>query len=181
MADESHDIRGLVQSVVQEFIKAEHSRSEPAYKTELQEEKRRRETLEQRVNELVAENERARAKAEEAERSSTIRAELQKLGVAKVDLAYKAVRDEIVRGDDGRLQAQDGADYRDYLHRFVGDNPELLPARLTGGSGATSSQRNASGSAPVDLDKIRPGMSADELERARQEVARVASQTLRGY
>jgi hypothetical protein len=181
MADESNDIRGLVQSVVQEFIKAEHSRSEPAYKTELQEEKRRRETLEQRVNELVAENERARAKAEEAERSSTIRAELQKLGVAKVELAYKAVRDEIVRGDDGRLQAQDGADYRDYLHRFVGDNPELLPARLTGGSGATSSQRNASASAPVDLDKIRPGMSADELERARQEIARVASQTLRGY
>jgi hypothetical protein len=181
MADESNDIRGLVQSVVQEFIKAEHSRSEPAYKTELQEEKRRRETLEQRVNELVAENERARAKAEEAERSSTIRAELQKLGVAKVELAYKAVRDEIIRGDDGRLQAQDGADYRDYLHRFVGDNPELLPARLTGGSGATSSQRNASSSAPVDLDKIRPGMSPDELERARQEVARVASQTLRGY
>jgi hypothetical protein len=181
MADESNDIRGLVQSVVQEFIRAEHSRSEPAYKTELQEEKRRRETLEQRVNELVAENERSRAKAEEAERSSTIRAELQKLGVAKVELAYKAVRDEIVRGDDGRLQAQDGADYRDYLHRFVGDNPELLPARLTGGSGATSSQRNASGSAPVDLDKIRPGMSAEELERARQEVARVATQTLRGY
>ena len=181
MADESNDIRGLVQSVVQEFIKAEHSRSEPAYKTELQEEKRRRETLEQRVNELVAENERARAKAEEAERSSTIRAELQKLGVAKVELAYKAVRDEIVRGDDGRLQAQDGADYRDYLHRFVGDNPELLPARLTGGSGATSSQRNASASAPVDLDKIRPGMSPDELERARQEIARVASQTLRGF
>lgn len=181
MADESNDIRGLVQSVVQEFIKAEHSRSEPAYKTELQEEKRRRETLEQRVNELVAENERARAKAEEAERSSTIRAELQKLGVAKVELAYKAVRDEIVRGEDGRLQAQDGADYRDYLHRFVGDNPELLPARLTGGSGATAGQRNAAASAPVDLDKIRPGMSPDELERARQEVARVASQTLRGF
>jgi hypothetical protein len=181
MADELHDIRGLVQSVVQEFIKADHARSEPTYKTELQEEKRRRESLEQRVNELVAENERARAKAEEAERSSTIRAELQKLGVAKVELAYKAVRDEIMRGDDGRLQAQDGADYRDYLHRFVGENPELLPARLTGGSGATSSQRNASASASVDLDKIRPGMSADELDRARQEVARVASQTLRGF
>ena len=181
MADETSDIRVLVHAAVQEFIKAEHTRSEPAYKTELQEEKRRRETLEQRVNELVAENERARAKAEEAERSSTIRAELQKLGVAKVELAYKAVRDEIVRGEDGRLQTQDGADYREYLHRFVGDNPELLPARLAGGSGATPNQRNASGSAPVDLDKIRPGMSADELERARQEVARVASQTLRGF
>ena len=188
MADETNDIRGLVQSVVQEFIKAEHTRTEPAYKTELQEEKRRRETLEQRVNELVAENERARAKADEAERSSTIRAELQKLGVAKVELAYKAVRDEIVRGEDGRLQTQDGADFRDYLHRFVGDNPELLPARLAGGSGASQSasgatpnQRNASAAAPVDLDRIRPGMSAEEMDRARQEVARVASQALRGF
>jgi hypothetical protein len=181
MAEEANDIRGLVHAVVQEFIKAEHSRVEPAYKTELQEEKRRRETLEQRVNELVAENERARAKAEEAERSSTIRAELQKLGVAKVELAFKAVRDEIVRAEDGRLQSQDGVDFRDYLNRFVGDNPELLPARLAGGSGATSIQRNSPGSASVDLDKIRPGMSQDELERARQEVARVASQTLRGY
>jgi hypothetical protein len=180
MAEESNDIRGLVHAVVQEFVKAEHTRSEPAYKAELQEEKRRRETLEQRVNELVAENERARAKAEEAERSSTIRAELQKLGVAKVELAYKAVRDEIVRVEDGRLVAPDGEDFRDYLKGFVSENPELLPARLTGGSGATPGQRGSSGSGAVDLDKIRPGMSADELERVRQEVARVASQALRG-
>src|SRR5271169_2517919 len=181
MAEEGNDVRGIVQAVIQEFVKAEQSKVEPAYKTELVEERRRRESLEQRVNELVAENERSRQKAEEAERSTTIRAELQKLGVAKVELAYKAVRDEIVRGDDGRLQAHDGVDFRDYLHRFVGDNPELLPARLAGGSGATSGQRNASRSAAVDLDRIRPGMSAEELERARQEVARVASQTLRGF
>jgi hypothetical protein len=179
MAEETNDIRSLVQAVVQEFVKAEHSRSEPAIKTELQEEKRRRETLEQRVNELVAENERARAKAEEAERSSTIRAELQKLGVQKVDLAYKAVRDDIQRVDDGRLVAADGNDFRDYLKSFVSENPELLPARLAGGSGASAGQR-ASSSGATDLDKIRPGMSADELERVRQEVARVALQTLRG-
>ena len=46
--------------------------------------------------------------AEEAERSSSIRAELQRLGVAKVDLAYRAVRDEVHRGDDGQLIARDG-------------------------------------------------------------------------
>ena len=180
MAEDTNDIRGLVQAAVQEFIRAEQTRTEPTYKTELQDEKRRRETLEQRVNELVAENERARAKAEEAERSATIRAELQKLGVAKVELAYKVVRDEIVRSEDGRLMTGDGTDYRDYLNRFVGDNPELLPARLSGGSGASGGQRAPSTGGPIDLDKIRPGMSADELERVRQEVARVASQTLRG-
>ncbi len=73
--------------------------SEPAYKTELAEERSARE-LEQRVNELVRRT--TASEAEEAERSSAIRAELQRLGVAKVDLAYKAVKDEIHRSEDGR-------------------------------------------------------------------------------
>ena len=180
MGDETGDIRAIVQAVIQEFVKSEQSRAEPAYKTELVEERRRRESLEQRVNELVAENERSRAKAEEAERSSAIRAELQKLGVAKVDLAYKAVKDEIQRGEDGRLVAPDGAEMKDYLTRFVGENPELLPARLAGGSGASAGQRSSGAHATVDLDKIRPGMSAEEMEKVRQEIAKVASQTLRG-
>ncbi len=137
MAEETNDVRSIVQAVIQEFVKAEQSKVEPAYKTELVEERRRRETLEQRVNELVAENERSRQKAEEAERSSTIRAELQKLGVAKVELAFRAVKDEIQRGEDGRLMAQDGAELREYLTKFVGENPELLPKRLAGGSGAS--------------------------------------------
>jgi hypothetical protein len=181
MAEEkSENIRDIVQAVIQEFVKAEQAKAEPGYKTELVEERRRRESLEQRVNELVAETDRARAKAEEVERSSAIRAELQKLGVAKVDLAYKAVKDEIQRGDDGRLVSQDGTEMREFLTQFVGENPELLPARLAGGSGASSGQRSSSGLAPVDLEKIKPGMNAEELERVRQEIARVASQTLRG-
>jgi hypothetical protein len=31
-----------------------------------------------------------------------------------------------------------------------------------------------------DLDKIRPGMSSEELEKVRQEISRVANQALRG-
>ena len=46
------------------------ARREPAYKTELQEERRRREQLEKRVNELVEENKRSRAVADEAQRST---------------------------------------------------------------------------------------------------------------
>ena len=179
MAEESGDIRSMMQAVIQEFVKAEQSKAEPAHKAELLEERRRREHLEQRVNELVAENERARAKAEEAERCAAVRTELQKLGVAKIELAYRAVKDEIRRGDDGRLTAADGSDARDYLARFVGENPELLPARLGGGSGAVAGQR-ASGGGSVGLENIRPGMSEEERERVRQEIAKVASQTLRG-
>jgi hypothetical protein len=125
---------------------------------ELAEERRRREHLEKRV--------------EEAERGSAIRAELQKLGVAKLDLAYKAVKDEVPR---------DGGEMKEFLKKFVGENPELLPARVAGGSGASGGTRG-SGAAPgaVDIDRIRPGMSAEEMDRVRQEIARVASQTLRG-
>jgi hypothetical protein len=180
MAEETNDVRSIVQAVIQEFVKAEHSKAEPLHKAELLEERRRRESLEQRVNELVAETERARAKAEEAERSSAIRTELQRLGVAKIDLAYRAVKDDILRGDDGRLVTNEGAEMKEYLTRFVGDNPELLPARLAGGSGASAGNRSAGGHTPVEMDKIKPGMSAEELDRVRQEIARVASQTLRG-
>ena len=95
------------------------ARREPAYKTELQEERRRREQLEKRVNELVEENKRSRAVADEAQRSTNIRTELQKLGVTKVDLAYKAVQDEIVRTEDGRLVAR-------------GENGEQPVGRISG-------------------------------------------------
>jgi hypothetical protein len=137
-------------------------------------------SLEQRVNELVAENAKARAKADEAERSSAIRAELQRIGVTKIELAYRAVKDDIRRDERGRLVAQGGAEMKDYLAQFVGENPELLPARVSGGSGATAGQRSGSDRGAVEIDKIRPGMSAEELDRVRQEVARVAQQTLRG-
>jgi len=139
---------------------------------ELGEERTRRESLEKRVNELVV-------AAELADRSSTIRAELQKLGVAKVELAYRAVKDDVYRSEDGKLMAQGGADIREYLTRFVNENPELLPARMSGGSGASGGQREVKESG-IHLDMIRPGMSAEERERVRQEIARVASQTLRG-
>ena len=128
---------------------------------ELAEERRRREGLEKRV--------------EEAERGSAIRAELQKLGVAKLELAYKAVKDEVPR-EAGEMKA--------FLEKFVGENPELLPARMAGGSGASSGARGSGSggtSGVVDIDRIRPGMSAEEMDRVRQEIARVASQTLRGF
>jgi len=121
--------------------------------------------------------------AEEAERNSSVRAELQRLGVAKVDLAYRAVKDDVHRREDGELVARGGlgeVPLRDYLKEFVQENPELLPARITGGSGMGSGPKVASNPGAIDLDKIRPGMSPEELEKVRHEVARVASQALRG-
>lgn len=175
-------VQEIVKRTIEEFVKKEQARSEPAYKAELLEERKRREELERRVNELVEENRRSRAQAEEAERSAAIRAELQRLGVQKVDVAFRAVKDDIVRAEDGRLVArseQGEVGLKDYLARFLGENPEFLPARIPGGSGATGGQKPpAAGGA--DLDKIRPGMSAEEAERIRQEIARVAGEALRG-
>ena len=94
-AVESFDLRSVIRGAIEEFVRAEQVKAEPAYKAELLEERKRRELLEQRMNDLVQENQRTRRAAEEAERSSTIRSELQRLGVAKIDLAYKAVRDDI--------------------------------------------------------------------------------------
>jgi hypothetical protein len=180
------DVRGVVRHVIEEFMRAEQSKTEPAYKAELVEERKRREALETRLNQVVEENRLARANAEQMDRYSQIRQELQKLGVVKVDLAFKAVKDEIVRSEDGRLLASDGQEQRpvqEFLRKFVEENPELLPARISGGSGANSTARNAvsnNGGGSIDIDKIRPGMSKEELERVRQEIARVANQALRG-
>ena len=175
----SPDIRALIQDAIREFVNQETAKSEPAYKAELEDERRRRETLERRMNELVEENRRSRLMAEEAERNSAIRTELQRLGVNKVDLAYKAVRDDIQRTDDGRLVARTGdgeLGMKEDLTHFVNENPELLPARMVGGSGASGNQRSGTYNSSFDLDKIRPGMPKEELERARQEIARVAQQ-----
>jgi len=182
--DEPLNVQGIVQQAVDEYMRQDTARREPAYKTELSEERRRREQLEKRVNELVEENKRSRAVADEAQRSGNIRAELQKLGVTKVDLAYKAVQDGIVRTDDGRLVARGESGEQslaEFLTGFVQENPEFLPARIAGGTGMTGTQKAApqSSGGGIDLDRISPSMSKEELDRVRQEILRVATQTLR--
>ena len=179
------NVQTIVQQAIDEYMRQDVARREPAYKTELHEERRRREQLEKRVNELVEENKRSRAVADEAQRNANIRAELQKLGVTKVDLAYKAVQDGIVRTDDGRLIARgDSGDQpiTEYLTSFVQENPEFLPARIAGGTGMTATQKAApqGSGGGFDLDKINPSMSKEEMDRVRQEILRVVTQTPRG-
>ncbi len=177
------DIRDVVRQAIEEFTRAEHQKAEPAYKAELHDERKRREQLEGRLNQLVEENRKSRALAEEADRNSQIRSELQRLGVAKIDLAFRATKDEIVRAEDGRLQARgpEGKSLQEFLAGFVQENPELLPARIAGGSGAQTPSRNVRGApSGIEIDKIKPGMSKEDLDRVRQEISRLASQALRG-
>ena len=173
------EVRTAVREAMQEFVASEQSKAEPAYRTELAEERRRREHLEKRVNELVQENERSRQIAEEAERHSSIREELQRLGVAKVDLGFRAVKDDIFRAPDGQLMARTGQGemrMQEYLAHFAAENPELLPARIPGGSGAPAQIAKGYGGT-IDLNRIKPGMDREELARVRQEIAQAISQS----
>lgn len=176
------DIRDVVRQAIEEFVRAEQQKVEPAYKVELHEERKRREGLEQRLNQLVEENKKARAAADDADRESQIRSELQRLGVSKLDLAFKAVKDDLVRAEDGRLRTRgpEQKSLSDYLTGFVQENPELLPARIAGGSGAQTPVRSGMQGSGIEIDKIKPGMSKEELERVRQEISKLATQALRG-
>ena len=183
-SESAPDVREIVRHAIEEFVRAEQRQAEPAYKAELQDERKRRENLEARLNQLVEENRKARAMAEEADRHAQIRSELQRLGISKLDLAFRAMKDDIVRGENGQLQAKgsEGKSLQEYAANFVQENPELLPARIAGGSGAQSPTRNGSqaeGSGPT-LENIRPGMSKDEMERVRQHISKLAAQALRG-
>ena len=181
---EEADVQGIVRNAIQEFVNQQQSKNEPAVKAELQEERKRREQLERRLNELVEENKQSRKMAEEADRSAAVRAELQRLGVAKIDLAFKAVQDGIVRAEDGRLMARGDAgemSVREYLTAFVNENPEFLPARISGGTGMTTTFKAPPERQSIDVERIRPGMSPEEMQRVREEIVRVASQTLRGF
>jgi hypothetical protein len=132
------DVRSVIREAIEEYTRREATKAEPAYKNELLEERKRREELQRRVEDLVRENARARQLAEEAERSAAIRAELQRLGVSKVDLAFRAVKDDVKRAEDGTLTAHSErgpVGLREYLTQFVNENPEFLPARNLGGSG----------------------------------------------
>ena len=181
---EEAEVQTIVRNAIQEFVNQEQAKNEPAHQAELQEERKRREQLERRLNELVEENKRSRRQAEEAERGSAVRAELQRLGVAKIDLAFKAVQDGVVRTEDGRLVARTDTGeipMKEFLASFVNDNPEFLPARISGGTGMTATfKAPGSGRETIDIERIRPGMSAEEMQRVREEIVRVASQTLRG-
>jgi hypothetical protein len=181
---EDTEVQAIVKQAIQEFLQEQQAKSEPAYKTELLEERRRREQLERRLNEVEEESKRSRQAAEQAERGAAIRAELQRLGVAKVDLAYRAVHDGVFRTEDGRLLAHSDegeVPLKEYLSSFVSENPEFLPARISGGSGITAAHKAPrESSESVEIENIRPGMSSEQTERVRKEILRVASQNLRG-
>ena len=171
------EIRRIVRDSIEEYTKRMTEEKEPLMKAALAEERRRREQLEGRVNELLEENNRHRKMMEQADRLSTIKSELQQLGVKKADLALRLVQDEVFRGEDGQLYGrgeQGAVGLKEFLAEFVTENPEFLPARMAGGSGASGGHRQGGEGGSFDLNRIRPGMSEEDKERVRREIAQAA-------
>lgn len=182
LTQDREQLQSVVRGVIGEYVETQRAKAEPAHRAELAEERRRREQLERRLGELEEENRRARVRAEEAEKAAAIRAELQRAGVAKVDLAFRVLREDVAKTEDGRLVGRQGSEevsLRELVAKFVEENPELLPARMSGGTGASLAARPPVSTPPIDLDKIRPGMDPEEMDRVKWEIARFAAQTLR--
>ena len=175
MSDE--EIRAIVRAAMEEYVQREQVRREELSKSQA-DEQQRRDSLQRQLDELTNERNVLKSRTDDAERNLAVRGELQRLGVRNVELAYRAVKDEIRRGEDGHFKGAGGEELAAFLSKFTRENPELLPARVAGGSGASAPEKVATGT--LDLDKLRPGMNPEELERMRQEIARVASQTMRG-
>ena len=141
----------------------------------LEDERRRRAELERQVRELGDESRQLRRQAEEAERRERLRDGLKERGVRKAQLAMRLIEPDVRRSEEGELVGEwEGSrvTLEDYLDRFVRENPEFLPPRIAGGSGAMGggSELTQSG---FDLDSIRPGMSPTETKQAWNEVARL--------
>src|SRR5436190_13779101 len=83
-----NELAQLIEQTVEQALAAfqDRQRAQPE-PNELAQERKKRENLERRVNELIEEGRRARESAEQAERYASIKSELQQLGVTKVDLA----------------------------------------------------------------------------------------------
>lgn len=143
----------------------------------LQEDLEKTQRLAAKLGKQVEESERKQqesaSKAEQTERFSAIRTSLQNAGAnpKKIELAFRAVKDDVVRTEDGALIVKGvGKDKEDqpldtFVAGFLKDNPEFLPPRGVTGSGQQQGgEQHRQGE--VDSDSIKPGMSEKDQASA---------------
>lgn len=133
------------------------------------------EELRRQLNMLAEERDRLIRAAKDEARSRAIREELSKAGVQNLKLAFRAVQEDLsLDGDDKLVALSEGRPMsgEEYLKRFLAANPELLPARVAGGSGLPGHGSSLVG---PDINSIRPGMSEEELASVRAEIMKLAT------
>ncbi len=147
---------------------------------QLQREQRERAKLARRMEKLEAHALAKEKQAEERERQAAIRSELAGLSVTKTDAAFKIIRDDIYRGEDGKLYAKnaegDEVPLKEYVAGWLKGFPEFQPPRTAGGTGATGgSRQDSSAAGTVTLEDIRPGMKPEEKQRVYRRIAELAA------
>jgi len=111
-----------------------------------------------------------RAKAEKL--SGSLRTELLKhVPADRVEAALRIFGPDVKYAEDGNIVGgTDDAPLKDFVEATIKNHEYLLPARQVGGAGATNGGRRQEA---VGLEDIKPGMKADDLTRARAEIANV--------
>lgn len=175
------EIRDVVQEAIREFLRKKDEESEPAYRAELSEERRRREQLEGQVRDLLSKMRESEQEVARTRMTTAVKEELQRQGVTKVDLAFRVIKEDIRQTEGGGYVAhgRDGdVPLKEFVKRFVDENPEFLPPRIAGGSGSSGGGNETAGTR-FDLDAIRPGMNEEERRELRKAIADLASQTFK--
>jgi hypothetical protein len=136
--------------------------------------------MREELNSTRRELERVRIEKVAQGREMFLREQIRSLGVRNIELAFRAVREEIEMDGDGEWIAMvKGAKVPavQFLKSFINQNPELIPARMISGAGAPS--RSDEFRDECDLDQIRPGMDPASMRRAREAVVRIIAQSKR--
>ena len=169
---EGIDIQAIVRQAVQEFVNNEQAKTEPAHKGRVAGGAETPGATGAPV-ERTGGREQAQPARWRRKRSAVRRCapNFSGLGVGKIDLAFRAVQDGIVRTEDGRLVARNEAGetpLKEYLTAFVNENPEFLPARIAGWHGNDGHLQSSGG---------RPGSGGHGTDSSGNERRRNAAGT----
>jgi hypothetical protein len=112
------------------------------------------------------------AAANKKELDAMVRTELTKFKFADEAAAQDAFDifgSKVKRTDDGEFVGPDGTSIKLYLEEAMRTKPYLLAIKDTGGAGSRTGGR-APGAKRIDLDAVKPGMSAEDLAATRAEI-----------
>jgi hypothetical protein len=131
--------------------------------------------MRQQFDLLKQENERTKKDAEAKDLDSLVRGEIGKFEFAKPGAAedlFSVLRSRVKRTEEG-IFSDDALSLPEFVKKSYDDRPWLSPAKPVGGSGAQGGSRNKS---TMDLEQIKPGMSADQRTAAFEAVRRAMEQ-----
>ena len=170
----------VAEIIRQAVLEAVRAAREAELSQALEHRVRELETAKIQLEEATAKSAQYHAQFKEAEKRNAIVDILRRLGVSNIELAYRAVKENVRQAEDGQYVAEDGkiVPLSEYLEGFVTQNPELLPVRVGGGSGIGIAKGTAVEEG-IELESIRPGMPREEWNKAREYISKLLLNSIR--